>query len=300
MILCPACNKPYEYCHGEFKSPYFRHKEKGQCEDFYSEPETEEHINGKKDLFEWIKTQDGVTDAILEGWIPETHQRPDIMFKYEGSQCVIEYQCTPIASEYLKRHDLYHATGIVDIWILGMDNYNGTRGKVIEEFAFGYYNVKNKVLSLSNIKLKINEFNKLSLNYIIKKVGEHEENLELRRRERTLKKIKIQYVINNYYIVVKNLNNFFQRVCKFELVHKKSNYYILKIYCDFRNEHINNLTIFINYNSFDVCFYDFNSCSYQNIYTVKYDNFNLDAFQKMIVLFINRHIDNAITKIRGC
>ena len=82
ILICPACNKPYEYCHGKVKSPYFRHMEKEQCEDKYVESETEEHIKGKRDLYEWLKTQDGVTDCILEGWIPETKQRPDIIFKY--------------------------------------------------------------------------------------------------------------------------------------------------------------------------------------------------------------------------
>ena len=28
ILLCPVCNKPYEYCHGKVVSPYFRHKEK--------------------------------------------------------------------------------------------------------------------------------------------------------------------------------------------------------------------------------------------------------------------------------
>ncbi len=34
--------------------------DKTKCEDKYSESETEEHLNGKRDLFEWIKKQKGV------------------------------------------------------------------------------------------------------------------------------------------------------------------------------------------------------------------------------------------------
>jgi len=104
MLICPVCSKPYEYCHGKIKTPYFRHKDKQSCEDVYSEPETEEHLRGKKDLYEWIKLQDGVTNAVLEGWIPESKQRPDIMFEYYGRLCVIEYQCSPISTEYYDRH----------------------------------------------------------------------------------------------------------------------------------------------------------------------------------------------------
>ena len=50
ILLCPACGRPYEYCHGKIKAPYFRHMDKEECEDKYSESETEEHMQGKKDL----------------------------------------------------------------------------------------------------------------------------------------------------------------------------------------------------------------------------------------------------------
>lgn len=152
ILLCPVCNKPYEYCHGAIKTQYFRHMEKSVCEDLYSESETEEHLNGKRDLFEWIKKQKGVSSAILEGWIPETRQRPDIMFKYNNSQYVIEYQCTPIATEYKERHDLYCAAGIKDIWILGTNNYlcSNMREKFIQKYSVGFYNAKNNYLFFSD------------------------------------------------------------------------------------------------------------------------------------------------------
>lgn len=146
ILLCPICNKSYEYCHGKVVTPYFRHKDKQKCDYLYNEPETEEHIRGKIALYEWIKIQEGVTDTILEGWIPETKQRPDIMFKYNNKQYVIEYQCTPISSEYLERHGLYQAGGIEDIWILGTEKYiekhnncKSFRKKEIEKHTNYYY-----------------------------------------------------------------------------------------------------------------------------------------------------------------
>lgn len=148
ILLCPACGKPYEYCHGEVKTPYFRHMDKNECEDKYSESETEEHLNGKRDLFEWIKKQNGVTNAVLEGWIPETKQRPDIIFEYNGKKYVIEYQCSPIATEYVERHDLYKASGIIDIWILGTEKYfkKNMRKKYIQDYSYGFYSVEDKNL----------------------------------------------------------------------------------------------------------------------------------------------------------
>lgn len=140
------CGNAYEYCHGAVKTPYFRHMNKAQCLEHYSEPETEEHLNGKRDLYEWIKKQTGVTDAILEGWLPETKQRPDIMFKLNGEQYVIEYQCTPIATEYVERHDLYKAAGIKDIWIAGTEKYlvKNMREKYLESETIGFYRPSDK------------------------------------------------------------------------------------------------------------------------------------------------------------
>lgn len=146
ILVCPACGKPFEYCHGKIVSPYFRHMEKNQCVALYSEPETEEHLKGKKDIFEWIKKQKGVENAVLEGWIPETKQRPDIMFDYHGKKCVIEYQCSPIASEYLERHELYKTSGIYDIWICGTLKYLDFNKKLntLEKDARLYYDVFDK------------------------------------------------------------------------------------------------------------------------------------------------------------
>lgn len=152
ILLCPVCGKPYEYCHGKVKTPYFRHMDKAECEDKYSESETEEHLNGKRDLFEWIKKQKGVTNAVLEGWIPETKQRPDIMFEYGGKKCVIEYQCSPIATEYVERHELYQASGIIDIWIAGYEKYfkPNSRHKFLEDYIDGYYNPETNIFKIGN------------------------------------------------------------------------------------------------------------------------------------------------------
>ena len=152
ILLCPVCDKPYEYCHGKVKTPYFRHMDKAECEDKYSESETEEHLNGKRDLFEWIKKQNGVTNAVLEGWIPETKQRPDIMFEYGDKKYVIEYQCSPIATEYVERHDLYNASGIIDIWICGTSKYmkENMRLKELEKNSCGYYASDTKLFYFQN------------------------------------------------------------------------------------------------------------------------------------------------------
>ena len=158
ILLCPACGKPYEYCHGKVKSPYFRHMDKAECVDKYSEPETEEHITGKRDLYEWIRKQPGVTDTVLEGCIPGTKQRPDIIFMFNGKQYVIEYQCSPIATEYEERHELYQAAGIIDIWVCGIEKYftNSSRKKHMDKVCVGYYDPKNNAFINSNGYMYLN------------------------------------------------------------------------------------------------------------------------------------------------
>lgn len=147
ILKCPVCGDTYEYCHGEYVSPYFRHKEK-QCTGYFTEPETEEHKKGKQLLYEWIKNLEGISNLQLEYWIPETKQRPDIYFEKDGKRYVIEFQCTPIASEFKERRELYRLAGIKDIWILGTDKYNITssRYKEIEKDELTYLNVEDNSL----------------------------------------------------------------------------------------------------------------------------------------------------------
>lgn len=121
------------------------------CIGIYSEPETEEHKNGKIALYKWALTQDELTDVVLEGWIPGTRQRPDLMFKYMDTQYVIEFQCSPICTEFHERHELYQAGGVIDIWITGTEKYNfksyRRRGFTIEQFSTAFFDVSSGALT---------------------------------------------------------------------------------------------------------------------------------------------------------
>lgn len=138
ILKCPVCGGTYEYCHGMILSPYFRHKDKSkECEGLYYESETEEHIKGKILIYNWLKTLEvkGIVNNVqLESYIKETKQRPDLYFEQNGTRHVIEFQCTPISTEYLKRRELYRLAGIKDIWILGLEKYQiDGKNKTIEE-----------------------------------------------------------------------------------------------------------------------------------------------------------------------
>lgn len=178
ILLCPACEKPYEYCHGHVKDPYFRHMDKEECEDKFSESETEEHLTGKRDLYEWIKEQDGVENVILEAWIPETKQRPDIMFNFNGKKYVIEYQCSPIASEYLERHELYKTAGIHDLWICGTEKYlkENMKEKFIEQYSIGFYNPTEKIFIFSKKSEVDNFIRNVITRVVYKKIPSYDQD----------------------------------------------------------------------------------------------------------------------------
>lgn len=124
MLKCPVCNKKVIYNNGEFKIPHFKHEKNCDCYDLFSEGTTEEHIEGIRLLHRWLQEQEGVCNIELEKWISETKQKPDIYFEYNDKSYVIEFQCSPISTNFLKRRELYRLNNIVDIWILGSDKYD--------------------------------------------------------------------------------------------------------------------------------------------------------------------------------
>lgn len=184
--------------------------DKNECSDLYSESETEEHKIGKRDLYEWISKQDGVSNAVLEGWIPETKQRPDIMFEYNGNTCVLEYQCSPIASEYIERHNLYSSAGINDIWICGTDKYLGVnkRLNVLEKVSGIYYDAKYKFI------YNMEDISEKEIKYI-EKVESYRGHLDTSYKRSKYLNRTCHVMMNAYdylngyknYIYIKNNNN---------------------------------------------------------------------------------------------
>jgi len=198
ILICPDCGKPYEYCHGQIIPPYFRHKEKNKdCEGLYSEPETKEHIDGKLILYKWLLSlqEHGIVQNVkLEAYISETKQRPDIYFEQNNKRFVIEYQCSPIATEYLERHELYKLANVNDIWILGINKYNfqisedfivhNQYFKTIEKHTDYHLNTERKTLYIKKSLIKSYlQYNKVFLKayyeYSLDKFDIKEDNLIL-------------------------------------------------------------------------------------------------------------------------
>lgn len=130
-----GCKTPImRYANGDYKMPYFSHVDNSGC-DFsedgygresgkYNAETKREHSLGQYKLAGWIRKIKGVTDLQLEKIIEESNQRADIYFKYNNEEYIIEYQCTPQATKYNERHELYRLNKINDIWVFGTKKYS--------------------------------------------------------------------------------------------------------------------------------------------------------------------------------
>lgn len=112
---CPECMNTVVCCHGQHKQPYFAHLN-GNHE--HGGPETQEHILGKKQIWEWLSCKDWSVQ--MEQYLPQIQQRPDIMAKRKQQQFIIEFQCSPISVKRLVlRNNGYRQMGIPFYWYLG-------------------------------------------------------------------------------------------------------------------------------------------------------------------------------------
>ncbi|WP_028393134.1 competence protein CoiA [Bacillus cihuensis] len=113
---CPCCAEELILKAGQIKIPHFAHKKTSACTGF-SEPETEYHLLGKRQLFQWFV--DNRMEAEMEPYLSKINKRPDILIHYKQQSYAIEFQCSPISEElFLSRTKSYQDFGINPIWIL--------------------------------------------------------------------------------------------------------------------------------------------------------------------------------------
>lgn len=116
-FLCPACCSRVQLKVGTKKTYHFAHLKGAECT-VKTEPESEYHLQGKRQLYHWFKTQG--YDVKLEPFLPEISQRPDLIVTTHEKRYAIEYQCSGIDYPlFKKRSDSYNEAGILPIWILG-------------------------------------------------------------------------------------------------------------------------------------------------------------------------------------
>jgi len=128
-FFCPECKEKVIMKIGTKKMEHFAHEKGSVCAESY-ERETDYHINGKLQLYQWLEKQQFAPQ--LEPYYSSIRQRPDIGVSCFDRNFAIEFQCAVIPSELMeKRTNQYRSKEIVPIWILGGKNIKRKgKGKV--------------------------------------------------------------------------------------------------------------------------------------------------------------------------
>lgn len=139
-FYCPVCKEKLHLKLGTKRIFHFSHEKGSQCVEYY-ERESEAHLDGKIQLFEWLRAQR--INSVLEAYDPNIKQRADIAFDYNEKKYVIEYQCSPISKEiFLKRTRQFLKQNVTPIWIIGATTFQRKGANKLSLTNFHYLFVK--------------------------------------------------------------------------------------------------------------------------------------------------------------
>lgn len=120
-FTCPACHSPVRLRHGQIMRPHFAHVSLKNC-DFYSENESDEHLQLKAALYQALSQSENVT---VEAVLPELHQVADVLV---NDNLALEVQCSRLSEKRLReRTTSYHKAGFNVLWLLGEKLWLGDR-----------------------------------------------------------------------------------------------------------------------------------------------------------------------------
>ncbi|WP_445683722.1 competence protein CoiA [Sporosarcina sp. FSL K6-3457] len=117
LFYCPQCKSPLQLKVGEIMIPHFAHKKDTSCSACFSEGETQEHLQGKLQLYHFLQKQ--TKHVELEPFLRMLSQRPDLLVTTTSASTPIEFQCSTIpVSDMESRSNGYRSIGMKPIWIL--------------------------------------------------------------------------------------------------------------------------------------------------------------------------------------
>ncbi|MBT0890727.1 competence protein CoiA [Streptococcus lutetiensis] len=120
-FTCPACHSPVRLRHGQIMRPHFAHVSLKNC-DFYSENESDEHLQLKAALYQALSQSENIT---VEAVLPELHQVADVLV---NDNLALEVQCSRLSEKRLReRTTSYHKAGFNVLWLLGEKLWLGER-----------------------------------------------------------------------------------------------------------------------------------------------------------------------------
>ena len=133
---CPECKEKVMMKIGSRRMEHFAHQKGSFCVENY-ERESEYHLSGKLQLFQWLENQKLCPK--LEPYDPSIRQRPDIGVLYDQKSFALEFQCSTIPTELMsKRTKQYQKRRITPIWIMGGKNIKRKGEKKISLSNFDY------------------------------------------------------------------------------------------------------------------------------------------------------------------
>ena len=116
-FFCPQCKEQLLLKAGHIKIPHFAHQKNSECDSLFSEGESAAHLLGKQQLFHHFSNLQLRT--VLEPYLPQLQQRPDLLLTFKNRQYAVEFQCSPIAKpSFQQRTSGYLHANITPIWIL--------------------------------------------------------------------------------------------------------------------------------------------------------------------------------------
>lgn len=148
QLICDECGAPVIFRCGKVNIPHFAHKSEFQggnpCS--YSN-ETEEHIEGKKLLLQYMKSLYQDIYAEMRYKLPE-RKRADIYFKFSsGEELIIEFQRQRLSVSYWDdKRAFYKKLGLKNIWFLSGKRYELEH--LVREYELTFWN--RMVLNDSN------------------------------------------------------------------------------------------------------------------------------------------------------
>jgi hypothetical protein len=148
QLTCDECDAPVIFRCGKINIPHFAHKSDFQGGNLcgYSN-ETEEHIEGKKLLLNYMKSLYPDIYAEMRYKLPE-RKRADLYFKFiDGKELIIEFQRQRLSVSYWdNKREFYYKLSLNNIWFL-----SGKREELedlIREYQLTFWN--RMVLNDSN------------------------------------------------------------------------------------------------------------------------------------------------------
>ncbi|MCY8346427.1 competence protein CoiA [Bacillus haynesii] len=133
-FYCPVCRCELDLKIGSVKLPHFAHKPGEACP-VPHEPESPYHLKGKRLLYEWLGRRGFC--PVLEPYLQEIRQRPDLLLEHETRQVAVEFQCANLdAAAYRKRTEGFLKLGIEPLWILGGNRIRRLTGNLFQLSRF--------------------------------------------------------------------------------------------------------------------------------------------------------------------